>query len=146
MYRAQIGSTAVAVKIVKHYSSKKVMEQFEKEMTIMSQVSHTNIVTLFGIIREGIIYFVVQNSYKLYRLHFIKAFPTGPFSPAVVIAIYCLNQDLFPAGPFSPALVMEFLPFGNLKIFLKVCHCFNYTPIKNITCNTEREADTRFSY
>ena len=55
VYRAQMGSTTVAVKIVKQYSSKKVMEEFEREMTIMSQVSHTNIVTLFGIIREGII-------------------------------------------------------------------------------------------
>ena len=63
-----MGSTAVAVKIVKQYSSKKVMEQFEREMTIMSQVSHTNIVTLFGIIREGIIYLVVHNSYQLYPL------------------------------------------------------------------------------
>ena len=61
-----MGNTAVAVKIVKQYSSKKVMEQFEKEMTIMSQVSHTNIVTLFGIIREGMIYLVVHNSYHLY--------------------------------------------------------------------------------
>ena len=126
VYRAQMGSTAVAVKIVKQYSSKKVMEQFEREMSIMSQVSHTNIVTLFGIIREGIIYLVVHNSYQLHPLHFIKAFPAAPSSPAVMIAIYCLNQKLFPAGPFSPALVMEFLPFGNLKIFLKVCH---YTSI-----------------
>ena len=55
VYRAQMGSIAVAVKIVKQYSSKKVIEEFEREMTIMSQVSHTNIVTLFGIIREGII-------------------------------------------------------------------------------------------
>ena len=84
----------------------------------MSQVSHTNIVTLFGIIREGIIiYLVVHNSYQLHPLHFIKAFPAAPFSPAVMISIHCLNQDLFPAGPFSP-------PFGNLKIFLKVCHCY----------------------
>ena len=34
VYMAQMGSTAVAVKIVKQYSSKKVMEQFEREMSI----------------------------------------------------------------------------------------------------------------
>ena len=78
VYRAKMGSRAVAVKIVKQYSSKKVMEQFEREMNIMSQVSHTNIVTLFGIIREGITYLVIHNSYQLYQLHFIKAFPAGP--------------------------------------------------------------------
>ena len=69
-----MGSTAVAVKIVKQYSSKKVMEQFEKEMSIMSQVSHTNIVTLFGIIREGIIHLVVHNSYHLYHCTLLGLF------------------------------------------------------------------------
>ena len=45
----------VAVKVIKRFSSKKVMEQFENEMSIMSQVSHNNIVRLHGIINEGTI-------------------------------------------------------------------------------------------
>ena len=51
VYRAKMGSMTVAVKIVKQYTSRSVMDQFEREMSIISQVSHTNIVTLFGIIR-----------------------------------------------------------------------------------------------
>ena len=43
----------VAVKVIKKYSSKRVRDQFENEMSIMSQVSHNNIVRLHGIIREG---------------------------------------------------------------------------------------------
>ena len=39
------------------------MEQFEREMTIMSQVSHTNIVTLFEIIREGLTLSVTQSAF-----------------------------------------------------------------------------------
>ena len=50
-----MGSTTVAVKIIKRFSSQKVMNQFENEMTIMSQVSHPNIVRLHGIIRDGIL-------------------------------------------------------------------------------------------
>ena len=49
-----MGRTTVTVKRVKQYTSRSVMDQFEREMSIMSQVSHTNIVTLFGIIREGL--------------------------------------------------------------------------------------------
>ena len=54
VYRAKMGKTTVAVKIVKQYTFRSIMDQFEREMSIMSQVSHTNIVTLLGIIREGL--------------------------------------------------------------------------------------------
>ena len=50
VYRAQMGKTTVALKIIKKYASEKV---FEREMSIMAQVTHNNIVTLHGIIREG---------------------------------------------------------------------------------------------
>ena len=53
VYRAQMGKTTVALKIIKKYASERVMEQFEREMSIMAQVTHNNIVTLHGIIREG---------------------------------------------------------------------------------------------
>ena len=50
-----MNDTTVAIKVIKRYSSQKVMDQFEKEMSIMSQVSHNNIVRLYGILSEGII-------------------------------------------------------------------------------------------
>ena len=87
-----MGMTTVAVKVVKRYSSQKVMEQFENEMSIMSQVSHNNIVRLHGIISEG-----------MWSTDYIHSL-----------------QSLLVLGPFSPALVMEFLPYGDLKTFLKV--------------------------
>ena len=49
-----MGKITVAIKIIKRFSSQKVMDQFEKEMSIMSQVCHTNIVQVHGILREGI--------------------------------------------------------------------------------------------
>ena len=53
VYEAQMSNKTVAVKIIKRFSSQKVMHQFENEMSIMSQVSHHNIVRIHGIIREG---------------------------------------------------------------------------------------------
>ena len=49
-----MGDTTVAIKLTKRYSSKKVMRDFQNEMNIMGQVSHNNIVRLYGIISEGI--------------------------------------------------------------------------------------------
>lgn len=61
VYRAQMDiKTTVAIKIVKRYSSQKVMDEFEKEMSIMSQICHNNIVRLYGIITEGIIYGMID--------------------------------------------------------------------------------------
>ena len=47
-------NTTVAIKVIKRFSSLKVMSQFEREMTTMTQVSHHNLVKLHGIMREGI--------------------------------------------------------------------------------------------
>ena len=41
-----MGNTTVALKIIKRFSSKKVMDQFENEMSIMTNVSHHNIVRI----------------------------------------------------------------------------------------------------
>ena len=90
-----MSNTTVAIKIIKRFSSQKVMEQFENEMTIMTQVSHQNIVRIHGILREG------SYTYDTYML-------------------YILLTKYIPIGPFSPALVMEYLPHGNLKHFLSV--------------------------
>ena len=68
VYRAEMGRTTVAVKRVKKYTSRSAMDQFEREMSIMSQVSHTNIVTLFGIIREGLYIIVKTRKRVLYAL------------------------------------------------------------------------------
>ena len=63
MYRANLGKQIVALKVVGKYSSQEVMDQFENEMSTISQVCHPNIVQVYGILREGaaaiIIYFHV---------------------------------------------------------------------------------------
>ena len=43
----------VAVKVTKEYSSEKAMRDFQNEMSIMSEVAHSNIVRLYGIVSEG---------------------------------------------------------------------------------------------
>ena len=53
VYTAKMNKSTVAVKVIKRYSSKRVKDQFENEMSIMSQVSHHNIIRLHGILREG---------------------------------------------------------------------------------------------
>jgi tRNA A-37 threonylcarbamoyl transferase component Bud32 len=53
VYQAQMDNTTVAIKVIKRFSSVKVMSQFEREMTTMTQVSHHNLVKLHGIMREG---------------------------------------------------------------------------------------------
>ena len=54
VYRAQMNDTIVAVKVTKKYSSEKAMSDFQNETSIVSQVSHNNIVRLYGIINEGV--------------------------------------------------------------------------------------------
>ena len=53
VYSAQMRGITVAIKVTKQYSSKKVIKDFQNEMNIMNQVSHNNIVRLYGIISEG---------------------------------------------------------------------------------------------
>ena len=56
-----MGKTTVALKIINRFSSQDVMDQFEDEMSIMSQFYHRNIVKVFGILREGSHYRVSRN-------------------------------------------------------------------------------------
>ena len=53
VYKAQMQTITVAVKVTKEYSSEKAMRDFQNEMSIMSEVAHHNIVRLYGIISEG---------------------------------------------------------------------------------------------
>ena len=53
VYRAQMRDMTVAIKVTKKYSDK-AMSDFQNEMSIMSEVSHHNIVRLYGIINEGV--------------------------------------------------------------------------------------------
>ena len=54
VYSAQMKGITVAVKVTKPYAAKQVIKDFLNEMNIMSQISHNNIVRLYGIINEGI--------------------------------------------------------------------------------------------
>ena len=96
-----MGKTTVALKVVRRFSSQKVMDQFEDEMSIMSQVYHHNIVRVHGILTEGI---AAKCRFRVYSI------------------ILCIV-----AGPNSPALVMEFLPHGDLKTFLTVSMTILFT-------------------
>ena len=110
VYKAKMGKTTVALKIVKRFSSQKVTDQFENEMSIVSQVYHHNIVRVYGILREG--------SYRRKMLTLTLCMCTF-------------------AGPYSPALVMEFLPHGDLKKFLGVSliyHCYAETDTEILIC------------
>lgn len=43
----------VAVKTIKRHESEREKIEFDKEMTIMSQLIHPNIVRLFGLVQQG---------------------------------------------------------------------------------------------
>ena len=53
VYKAQMRTITVAVKVTKKYSSEKAIRDFHNEMSIMSEVAHHNIVRLYGIVSEG---------------------------------------------------------------------------------------------
>ena len=100
VFKAEMRTTTVAIKVTKKYSSEKAMCDFQNEMSIMSEVAHHNIVRLYGVISEGVC--STGTCSLLQPSHFI------------IIII---------AGDLSPALVMEFLPLGNLLTFLRVSAC-----------------------
>ena len=55
-YKRAGGSGAgvtVAIKTIKKYESNKEMDNFLKEMNVMSKLLHPNIVRLFGIVQQG---------------------------------------------------------------------------------------------
>ena len=45
----------VAVKVIKKYQSQKALDDFLKEMDIMSQFVHPNIIKLYGLVQQGIV-------------------------------------------------------------------------------------------
>ena len=54
VFKAEMRTTTVAIKVTKKYSSEKAMRDFQNEMSIMSEVAHHNIVRLYGVISEGL--------------------------------------------------------------------------------------------
>ena len=68
VYKAQMRTFTVAVKVTKKYSSEKAIKDFHNEMSIMSEVAHHNIVRLYGIISEGTLY-VYSNGISHYIQH-----------------------------------------------------------------------------
>ena len=53
MFKKGVEPIQIAVKTAKKSSSKKEKEEFMREMTIMSQMMHPNIVRLYGVVQEG---------------------------------------------------------------------------------------------
>ena len=58
VYRATLKSNDgrkvdVAVKTIKKYNSKKEMNNFMREMAVMSQLIHPNIIHLHGVVKES---------------------------------------------------------------------------------------------
>ena len=53
MLKKGVEPIQVAVKTAKKSSSSKEKEEFMREMTIMSQMMHPNIVRLYGVVQEG---------------------------------------------------------------------------------------------
>lgn len=45
----------VAIKTIRRYDSQKEMDDFMREMTVMSQLIHPNIIHLYGIVKEGVL-------------------------------------------------------------------------------------------
>lgn len=56
--RSGSSGSPVAVKTIRKYESEKEKEAFFKEMNVMSQLMHPNIVRLFGLVQQG------SNAYK----------------------------------------------------------------------------------
>lgn len=56
--RSGSSGSPVAVKTIRKYESEKEKEAFFKEMNVMSQLMHPNIVRLFGLVQQG------SNTYK----------------------------------------------------------------------------------
>lgn len=58
VYKAQLrrdlGTVTVAVKTVKKYKSQKDTDDFQREMNMMLQMIHPNIVQIYGLVQEGI--------------------------------------------------------------------------------------------
>ena len=52
--RSGSSGSPVAVKTIRKYESEKEKEAFFKEMNVMSQLMHPNIVRLFGLVQQGI--------------------------------------------------------------------------------------------
>ena len=54
-YRKGTGKcVTVAVKTIKKYQSEKETSDFLREMGIMSQLLHPNVIKLFGLVQQGI--------------------------------------------------------------------------------------------
>ena len=65
----------VAIKVTKKFLSEKAMSDFKNEMSIMSEVSHNNIVRLYGIISEGMCYALPMLLQPLYlKIHVCTVF------------------------------------------------------------------------
>lgn len=52
--RSGSSGSPVAVKTIRKYESEKEKEAFFKEMNVMSNLMHPNIVRLFGLVQQGI--------------------------------------------------------------------------------------------
>lgn len=53
MLKSGVEPVQVAVKTAKKSSSSKEKEEFMREMNIMSQMMHPNIVRLYGVVQQG---------------------------------------------------------------------------------------------
>ena len=49
----KVSRLPVAIKTIKQYESEKERENFQKEMTVISELIHPNIVRLFGLVQQG---------------------------------------------------------------------------------------------
>ena len=71
MYKAKLHkgsgiSVAVAVKTIKKFKSEKETDDFLREMTVMSQMIHPNVVRLHGLVQQGIIIMYIYQYLRQY--------------------------------------------------------------------------------